>query len=118
VADFSPTLESNINLEVNNLDEQKTQDAWILHTDGASNVRGTGLGVMLKSPQGDIIARAISCEFKATNNEEKYEALINGLEVCLDLGIKNLQVRTDSLLIVNQINGTYAANDSKMIQYL
>ncbi|XP_074271348.1 uncharacterized protein LOC141595282 [Silene latifolia] len=40
----------------------------------------TSLGLVLKSPQGDLIAQAISYEFKATNNEVEYEALIAGLK--------------------------------------
>ena len=42
---------------------------------------GTGFGFVLKSPQGNIIAQAIHCEFKATNNEEEYQALIVALNV-------------------------------------
>lgn len=78
---------------------------WSLYTDGASNVNGTGLGLVLKSPQGDIIAYSICCEFRATNNEAEYEALIIGLMTARDLGIKNIDVFCDSLLIVNHING-------------
>ncbi|XP_074288332.1 uncharacterized protein LOC141613491 [Silene latifolia] len=62
-----------------------------MHIDGASNKRGAGVGLILQSPQGDLIAQAVRCEFKATNNETEYEALILGLRLALDLGIRNLQ---------------------------
>ena len=51
---------------------------WVLHIDGASNARGTGLGIVLQSPQGDKVVLSISYEFRATNNEVEYEALIQG----------------------------------------
>ncbi|RRC62447.1 reverse transcriptase-like protein, partial [Escherichia coli] len=58
------------------------------------------------------------CEFKATNNEAEYEALIAGLDIALRLGAKQLNVRSDSLLVVNQINGDFQAKDSRMTSYL
>ena len=70
IADFSPALEEQVNQEVFMLETNfALVRLWQLYTDSASNVRGTGLGVVLKSPQGDIIARAVRCNFKATNNE-------------------------------------------------
>ncbi len=104
--------------EVNELTNDQSDLEWILFVDGAANMRGTGLGIVLKSPQGDKLVQAKSCAFEATNNEAEYEALIVGLKACIDLGVQNLKVRTDSLLISNQVNGVYTAKDSKMILYL
>ncbi|KAJ9547104.1 hypothetical protein OSB04_019647 [Centaurea solstitialis] len=61
---------------------------------------------------------SIRCEFKTTNNEAEYEALIAGLDMAYNLGARWLHVRSDSLLVVNQINGEFQAKDSKMISYL
>ena len=66
----------------------------------------------------DTRIRAICCEFSATNNEEEYEALLAGLELCLDLGARHVHAKVDSQLIVNQINGFFTAKDPKMIGYL
>ena len=68
--------------------------------DGSSNVKGSGLGLVLTSPHGDIIEQSIHCEFRATNNEAEYEALIAGLDLAKSLDIKNLQVFSDSQLVV------------------
>ncbi|XP_074298064.1 uncharacterized protein LOC141628876 [Silene latifolia] len=68
--------------------------------------------------EGDLIAHAVRSEFKANNNETDYEALILGMQVALELGIRNLQVFSDSLLIVNHVNDEYIARDSKMVAYL
>ncbi|XP_010676986.1 uncharacterized protein LOC104892696 [Beta vulgaris subsp. vulgaris] len=118
VADFSPTLEAIAQTEVSMLEVNTTNSKWILHVDGSSNFRGAGLGVLLKSPQGDIIARAISCDFKATNNEAEYEALLAGLTLSKDLKATEVEAYSDSLLIVSQIKGEFAAKDSKMTAYL
>ncbi|KAK1421700.1 hypothetical protein QVD17_24249 [Tagetes erecta] len=92
VADFTCDLQVQADLEVQQLEE--TKDTWILYTDGASNVRGTGLGILLKSPQRDIIPQSIACEFQATNNEAEYEALIARLQLAQHMKIQYLQYNT------------------------
>ena len=106
VADFSSDLQREAELEVQQLEE--TKDPWILYTDGSSNVKGTGLGILLKSPQGDIIPHSIACEFQTTNNEAEYEALIAGLQIAKHMRIRYLEVHVDSLLITSHFNGSYA----------
>ncbi|KAK9073810.1 hypothetical protein SSX86_006404 [Deinandra increscens subsp. villosa] len=116
VADFSSDILPEAEEEVRKLDE--LEEPWILYTDGASNVRGTGLGILLKSPQGDILPSSISCEFQATNNEAEYEALIAGLQIARGMGIRCIQVYVDSLLLANHFNGSYAAKGEKLSKYL
>ncbi|GJS36829.1 reverse transcriptase domain-containing protein [Tanacetum coccineum] len=57
-------------------------------------------------------------QFDATNNEAEYEALIAGLRIAEQIGIKNLQANVDSRLVANQVNGSYIAKESGLIQYL
>ena len=116
VADFSSDIQPEADSKVKLLDESTGE--WTLHTDGASNVRGTGLGIILKSPQGDIIPQSISCEFQATNIESEYEALIAGLQFARDINIRHLHVFVVSLLIANQFNGSYMVKGDKMAKYL
>ncbi|GJV75364.1 reverse transcriptase domain-containing protein [Tanacetum coccineum] len=56
--------------------------------------------------------------FEATNNEAEYEALIAGLRIAEQMGVKNLQANVDSRLVANQVNGSYIAKESGMVQYL
>ncbi|XP_074314959.1 uncharacterized protein LOC141651136 [Silene latifolia] len=93
-------------------------EIWTLYIDGASNARGAGVGLVLQSPKGDMIVQAIRCEFKATNNEAEYEALILGMQMVSGLKVRNLRVYSDSLLVVNHVNNEYVARDPKMIAYL
>ena len=73
---------------------------------------------MLTSPTGNTASRAVRCNFKATNNESEYKALIGGLTLAHQMGAENIQVFGDSQLIVNQVHGVYQAKDDNMIQYL
>ncbi|XP_074358249.1 uncharacterized protein LOC141697652 [Apium graveolens] len=81
VADFSPSQMTTSEEEFRQIVSITDAKPWTLYTDGALNVNGTGLGLglVLKSPEGDMIAHSICCSFKATNNEAEYEALIIGL---------------------------------------
>ena len=73
---------------------------------------------MLTSPTGNTASKAVKCNFKATNNESEYEALIAGLTLAHQRGAENIQVFGDSQLIINQVQGEYQAKDDSMIQYL
>ncbi|GJZ62854.1 reverse transcriptase domain-containing protein, partial [Tanacetum coccineum] len=50
--------------------------------------------------------------------DAKYEALIAGLRITEQMGVKNLQANVDSRLVANQVNGTYVAKEADMIRYL
>ncbi|XP_031262491.1 uncharacterized protein LOC116120659 [Pistacia vera] len=91
---------------------------WTLYVDGSSNINGSGLGLLLISPKGDTLQQAIRCDFKATNKEAEYEALIARLSLTKGIGIKKIVVKSDSQLMVNQIQGSYHAQDPKMTLYL
>ena len=52
------------------------------------------------------------------NNEAEYEALIVGLDLTRSLSVKNIQVLSDSQLVVRQMNGLYEAKDPRMTTYL
>ncbi|GJV23564.1 reverse transcriptase domain-containing protein [Tanacetum coccineum] len=57
-------------------------------------------------------------EFTASNNKAKYEALIVGLRITAQMGVRNVHVSVDSKLVVNQVPGTYVAKEENMIKYL
>ncbi|XP_074362689.1 uncharacterized protein LOC141702961 [Apium graveolens] len=91
---------------------------WILHVDGAVNNGGAGAGLVLVSPKGHHLKSAIHFKFYATNNDAEYEALINGLKIALEMGVRNLIVRSDSELVVNQVNGGFQARGPRTELYL
>ena len=57
-------------------DNDDDSKQWTLYVDGASNEKGLGAGMMLKSPEGHKIHYALCFGFQALNNEAEYEALI------------------------------------------
>ncbi|GJS22869.1 reverse transcriptase domain-containing protein [Tanacetum coccineum] len=93
-------------------------EPWTLFTDGSSCIDGSGAGLILTNPEGAEFTYAMRFRFEATNNEAEYEALIAGLRIAEQMGIKNLQANVDSRLVANQVNGSYIAKESGMVQYL
>ena len=62
-----------------------------------SSTKNTGgVGVILKSPEGNIIKRAIRLQYATTNNEAEYEAPLTGLKLAKTLGATELDIRSDS----------------------
>ena len=55
--------------------------------------------------------------FAASNNLAEYEALVNGLQVAIELGVRRLDVRGDSQLVVDQIMKESNCLDPKMEAY-
>ena len=91
---------------------------WKLSVDGASNAQGSGTGLILTSPEGIDIEYALRFGFQASNNEAEYEAVIVGLNLAHSLEVDQLEVCSDSQLVVRQIEDTYGAKSGRMILYL
>ena len=52
---------------------------WEVHVDGASNQKGSGVGLVLMSPEKVVIKKSLRLNFPATNNEAEYETLLEGM---------------------------------------
>ena len=63
-----------------------------MYFNGAVNSRGVGIGVILISPEGEMIPMEKRLEFKVTNNQAEYEACIFGLEA-----LRNIHLRSKPL---------------------
>ncbi|GKD09877.1 reverse transcriptase domain-containing protein [Tanacetum coccineum] len=104
--------------EINYTLIEKLKTALVLFTDGSPCIDGSGVGLILTSPNGIEFTYALRFGLKATNNEAEYEALIVGLRIAEQMGVKNLQAHVDSRLMANQVNESYVAKESGMIKYL
>ena len=62
-----------------------------MYFDGAINSKRAGIGVILVTPEGEMILMAKRLEFEVTNNQAEYEAYIFGLEALQSVGQKRLQ---------------------------
>ncbi|KAL0420783.1 UNVERIFIED_CONTAM: hypothetical protein Slati_3101200 [Sesamum latifolium] len=99
-------------------EEVSEERPWLLHVDGSSTAQGSGAGIVLTIPQGDNMEFAVKFEFKASNNEAEYEALVLGMRMAQDVGASHLLANSDSQLIVKQVNGEYNAKEESIVQYL
>ena len=59
----------------------------------------------------------VHLHFPSSNNVAKYEALINGLRITIELGIRCLDVWGDSQLVIDQVMKESSYHDTKMVAY-
>ena len=80
-----------------------------IHIDGAArgNPGPAGAGVLILSPGGDVVERTHRWLGEATNNVAEYQALLIALERAIALGFSDLEICSDSELLVRQLNGQY-----------
>ncbi|GKC90217.1 reverse transcriptase domain-containing protein [Tanacetum coccineum] len=83
--------------------EEELSNPWTLFMHGSSCVDGFGASLILTDLEGAKFTYALRFRFDATNNEAEYEALIAGLKIAKQMGVKNLQVSVDSCLVANQV---------------
>ena len=83
-----------------------------MFVDGASSAIGAGAGIIIITPEGIRLEQSFRLGFKTSNNEAEYEALIAGLKNALDLGARDVEVYSDSQLVINQVQGSLEARDS------
>ena len=79
--------------------EQK-DELWQMYFDGSSSKEGVGAGVVLISPGGELVSLMYKLEFVTTNNTAEYEALLLGLRTTKDMGIQQIFIYGDSMLVV------------------
>ncbi|XP_068475223.1 uncharacterized protein [Phaseolus vulgaris] len=90
---------------------------WTLYVDGSSNSRSSGAGVVLEGPGEIVIEQAMKFEFKTSNNQAEYEAIIAGLHLAIELEITNIICKSDSRLVVGQLTGEYEVRETLLQQY-
>ena len=86
--------------------------------DRAANQKGSGVGLVLISPEKLIMEKSLRLGFSATNNEAEYEALLEGMSMVQRMGGKSATMFSDSRLVVDQVKGELEARDERMQGYL
>ena len=90
----------------------------MVYTDGVVNQKGSGVGIVLVSPEKLILEKSLRFVFPATNYEAEYEVLLAGMVMVVRLGGKVLEVYSNSRLVVGQVNGEFKAREPRMQEYL
>ena len=72
------------------------QEYWMMYFDGSLMKKGDGMGLVFVSPLRVRIKYMVRIHFPASNIVAEYEALIKGLRIAVELGIRWLDVQGDS----------------------
>jgi ribonuclease HI len=96
---------------------------WTLHCDGAWGCAGAGAAAILTSPSGVSLKYAARLDFcqepdRCTNSIAEYEAVLLGLRKLGALGVKHCIIKTDSKVVVDQVEKQCATREPQLIKYL
>jgi ribonuclease HI len=91
----------------------------VLRCDGASrgNPGPAGIGVALTTPDGQEVAAWGDYVGETTNNVAEYRALVAGLARARELGAEEIDVRSDSQLMVRQLKGEYQVKSDRLREH-
>jgi hypothetical protein len=89
-------------------------ELWTMHFDGSLMKTGAGAGLLFISPLGKHLRYVIRLHFLASNNVAEYEALVNGLHIAIELGVRRLDARGDSQLVIDQVMKNSHCRDRRM----
>jgi ribonuclease HI len=92
-------------------------ETWTMFFDDSVMKEGAGVGLVFISPLGVRMEYMVRLHFLVSNNAAEYEALINNLRIAVELGIKRLEIRGDSELVVDQIMKDKNCVNPKMAAY-
>jgi ribonuclease HI len=92
-------------------------ELWTMYFDGSLMKIGAGAGLLFISPLGKHLCYVLRLHFPVSNNVAEYEALVNGLRIAIELGVRRLDARGDSQLVIDQVMKNSHCRDRKMEAY-
>ncbi len=89
----------------------------ILYTDGGArgNPGPAAIGIVIFHGKEEV-KKFKKCIGIGTNNQAEYTALLKALELAKELGAEELEVYSDSELMVKQLHGQYKVKNEKLQQ--
>ena len=89
----------------------------VIHIDGGSrgNPGPSGFGVHAANGKGVVVAEHFGFIGVATNNVAEYQALVHAFRLAAARGARRIEIRSDSELVVKQMNGVYKVKHPDMI---
>ena len=94
------------------------EELWKINTDGSSTQHEGGAGIVITSPENDVLKYGVQLKFPITNNEAEYEALLAGLRIARALGAQKIVLKSDSQLVIGHVRGDFEAKETRMQKYL
>jgi ribonuclease HI len=92
-------------------------ELWTMFFDGSLMKTGASAGLLFISPLGKHLRYMLRLHFPASNNVAKYEALVNRLRIAIELGVRRLDARGNSQLVIDQVMKNSHCCDPKMEAY-
>ena len=91
-------------------------ESVIINTDGASrgNPGPAAIGVTIRDESNKQLASISRRIGRTTNNQAEYQAIIAALEQAIKLGASRVEIRSDSELVVKQVNGQYRVKNASL----
>ena len=88
----------------------------VVHTDGGArgNPGPAGIGVVVASEDGEVVAELAEGIGPTTNNVAEYRAAIAGLRLAAQAGAREVLLRADSRLIVEQLAGRFRVKNPSL----
>ncbi|KAG9442227.1 hypothetical protein H6P81_018081 [Aristolochia fimbriata] len=88
-----------------------------MYFNGAAQKNGAGAGVLLMSPNDDLMPYSFILSHCCTNNEAKYLAIILGLGMAIEMGLNQLEIFGDSALVIKQLIGDFEVRKDELVPY-
>ena len=79
--------------------------------DNVSRHTGAGVNLQLKAPIKERVEQVIRLDSSTSNKEIEYEAILAGVDLTQSVSSEKLLIRSDSQLVVGQVNGEYEMRD-------
>jgi ribonuclease HI len=92
-------------------------ELWTMYFDGSLMKTGACADLLFISPLGKHVRYVLRLHFPASNNVAEYKALVNGLRIAVELGVRRLDARGDSRLVIDQVMKNSHCRDRKMEAY-
>jgi ribonuclease HI len=93
------------------------QEYWTMYFDGSLMKTRLEVGLVFVLPLGVHLKYLIQIHFPISNNMAEYEELVSDLHIAIQLGIRWLDVRDDSQLVIDQVMKESSYHDPKMVMY-
>ena len=88
-----------------------------MYFDGSVMETSAGAGLLFVSSLEEHMCYVMRLHFPMSNNMAEYEALLSGLRIAIELGIKCIEIRRDSQLIIDQVMKEASCHNEKMEAY-
>lgn len=101
----------------NDVKNTTTGPVNIIYSDGGSrgNPGPSASAFVILGPSHDVIDQGGEYLGYATSNQAEYMGVLLGLQRARDIGIKNIEFRIDSMLVVNQLKGLYTIKNKELV---